>query len=82
MKIASAASETAELPVLTDPLEAPGHPLQLEALFRNTVEHAPVAVAEPSNGRFPSLQSGILFDARIQCQRAPPQVDREPHSGR
>jgi PAS domain S-box-containing protein len=45
MKIASAASETAELPVLTDPLEAPGHPLQLEALFRNTVEHAPVGIA-------------------------------------
>jgi len=45
MKIASAASETAELPILTDPLEAPGHPLQLEALFRNTVEHAPVGIA-------------------------------------
>jgi PAS domain S-box-containing protein len=45
MKIASAASETAELPVLTDPLEAAGHPLQLEALFRNTVEHAPVGIA-------------------------------------
>src|SRR4029077_7799945 len=45
MKIASAASETTELPILTDPLEAPGHPLQLEALFRNTVEHAPVGIA-------------------------------------
>jgi len=45
MKIASAASETAELPILTDPLEARGHPLQLEALFRNTVEHAPVGIA-------------------------------------
>jgi PAS domain S-box-containing protein len=45
MKIANAASETAELPVLTDPLEAPGHPAQLEALFRNTVEHAPVGIA-------------------------------------
>jgi len=43
MKVASA--ETAVLPVLTDPLEAPGHPLQLEALFRNTVEHAPVGIA-------------------------------------
>ena len=45
MKIASAASETAELPILTDPLEARGHPPQLEALFRNTVEHAPVGIA-------------------------------------
>jgi PAS domain S-box-containing protein len=45
MKIASAASETAELPVLTDPLEAPAHPRQLETLFRNTVEHAPVGIA-------------------------------------
>ncbi len=45
MTIASAASETAELPVLTDPMEAPGHPRQLEALFRNTVEHAPVGIA-------------------------------------
>jgi PAS domain S-box-containing protein len=45
MKIASAASETAELPMLRDPLEAPGHPQQLEALFRNTVEHAPVGIA-------------------------------------
>jgi PAS domain S-box-containing protein len=45
MKIASAASETAELPALTDPLEAPGHSRQLDALFRNTVEHAPVGIA-------------------------------------
>jgi PAS domain S-box-containing protein len=45
MKIASAASETAELPALTDPLEAPAHPRHLEALFRNTVEHAPVGIA-------------------------------------
>ena len=45
MKIAGAASETALLPVLTDPLEAPAHPRQMEALFRNTVEHAPVGIA-------------------------------------
>jgi PAS domain S-box-containing protein len=45
MKIASVASETAELPALTDPLEAPGHSRQLDALFRNTVEHAPVGIA-------------------------------------
>ena len=45
MKIASAASATAELPVLTDPLEALAHPRQMEALFRNTVEHAPVGIA-------------------------------------
>src|ERR1700704_1925616 len=45
MKTASAASETAELPALTDPLEAPGHSRQLDALFRNTVEHAPVGIA-------------------------------------
>jgi PAS domain S-box-containing protein len=45
MKIASAASATAELPILTDPLEAPAHPRQMEALFRNTVEHAPVGIA-------------------------------------
>ena len=45
MKIASAASETAELPALTDPLEAAGHSRQMDALFRNTVEHAPVGIA-------------------------------------
>jgi len=45
MKIASATSETAELPALTDPLEAPAHSWQLDALFRNAVEHAPVGIA-------------------------------------
>ncbi len=45
MKVASATSETAQLPVLTDPLEAPAHFGQMEALFRNTVEHAPVGIA-------------------------------------
>ena len=45
MKIASATSETAMLPILRDPLEAPAHPPQLEPLFRNTVEHAPVGIA-------------------------------------
>ena len=45
MKVAIATSETALLPVLTDPLEAPAHPRQMEALFRNTVEHAPVGIA-------------------------------------
>src|SRR5256886_2132358 len=43
MKLASA--ETAVLPALTEPLEAPAHFGQVEALFRNTVEHAPVGIA-------------------------------------
>jgi len=43
MKLASA--ETAVLPVLREPLEAPAHSGQVEALFRNTVEHAPVGIA-------------------------------------
>ncbi len=43
MKIASA--ETAVLPALTEPLETPAHFGQVEALFRNTVEHAPVGIA-------------------------------------
>jgi PAS domain S-box-containing protein len=45
MKIASAATAADEIAALTDALEAPGHPRQLEALFRNTVEHAPVGIA-------------------------------------
>src|SRR5437764_973136 len=43
MKFASA--ETVLLPVLREPLEAPAHSGQVEALFRNTVEHAPVGIA-------------------------------------
>jgi PAS domain S-box-containing protein len=45
MKIASAASAADDSAVFTDPMEASGHPRQLEALFRNTVEHAPVGIA-------------------------------------
>jgi len=45
MKIATATDETALLPALTEPLEAPAHFRQVEALFRNTVEHAPVGIA-------------------------------------
>src|SRR3982074_732547 len=48
MKIASAASETAELPALTDPLEAPGHSRQPDALFPNPVGHGPAAIALPN----------------------------------
>src|SRR4030081_329822 len=48
MKIASAASETAELPALTDPLGAPGHSRQLDALFRNTVEQRQSALPLPT----------------------------------
>ncbi|TLZ33536.1 MAG: PAS domain S-box protein [Gammaproteobacteria bacterium] len=43
MNIASDA--TALLPALTEPLEARAHFGQVEALFRNTVEHAPVGIA-------------------------------------
>src|SRR5256884_217028 len=43
MKLASA--ETALLPALKEPLEAPAHFGQVDALFRNTVEHAPVGIA-------------------------------------
>ena len=43
MKLASA--ETVLLPALKEPLEAPAHFGQVDALFRNTVEHAPVGIA-------------------------------------
>src|SRR5205823_2159186 len=43
MKLASA--EHAVPPALKEPLEAPAHFGQVDALFRNTVEHAPVGIA-------------------------------------